>query len=177
MKRILLSSFFILIFTFISLGIAERENVNQTLYPSRISIEGTYKFWFNNSFVKYINVGSNNNFFWSQAGNLRSWDLDNWADFYLNNRFNLKYKYNNEYKLFEKDFYNYFHELSLGYNTEEWSNARLGFTQGRNFDSEFTLISGSGQIKLFQNLSLSYTAQLLEFDPDPEHRSGSNSSN
>jgi len=44
MNRILLGSFFILIFTFISLGIAERENVNPNLYPSRISIEGTYKF-------------------------------------------------------------------------------------------------------------------------------------
>ena len=43
MKRILLSSFFILIFTFISLGIAERECVNPAIYPARISIEGTYK--------------------------------------------------------------------------------------------------------------------------------------
>ena len=43
MKRILLSSFFILIFTFISLGIAERESVNPAVYPGRISIEGTYK--------------------------------------------------------------------------------------------------------------------------------------
>lgn len=159
-----------------SIGENFMENVNQTGFirdddRKEIDFEGTYKFWFNNSFIKYIDIGSNNNFFWSQAGNLRSWDLDNWADFYLNNRFNLKYKYNNEYKLYEKDFYNYFHELSLGYNTEEWSNARLGFTQGRNFDSEFTLISGSGQIKLFQNLSLSYTAQFLDFYPDPEDRS------
>jgi len=43
MKRIILSSFFILIFTFISLGIAERESVNPASYPGRISIEGTYK--------------------------------------------------------------------------------------------------------------------------------------
>ena len=43
MNRILLSSFLILIFTFISLGIAERENVNPALSPGRISIEGTYK--------------------------------------------------------------------------------------------------------------------------------------
>ena len=42
MKRTLLSSFFILIFTFISLGIGERRNVIPALYPARISIEGTY---------------------------------------------------------------------------------------------------------------------------------------
>jgi hypothetical protein len=44
MKRTLWSSFFILIFTFISLGIAKREILNPAVYPSRISIEGTYKF-------------------------------------------------------------------------------------------------------------------------------------
>ncbi len=43
MKRILLSSFFILIFTFISLGIAEWESVNPAIYPGRTNIEGTYK--------------------------------------------------------------------------------------------------------------------------------------
>jgi hypothetical protein len=43
MKRILLSSFFIFIFAFISLGTAERESVNPLVYPGRISIEGTYK--------------------------------------------------------------------------------------------------------------------------------------
>jgi hypothetical protein len=55
----------------------------------------------------------------------------------------------------------------LGYNTEEWSHALIGFTQGRNFDRDFTLLSGGAQIKLIQNLSLSYSANLLHFNPDP----------
>ena len=152
------------------------DNVNQTGYirdddRKEIDFEGTYKFWLKNSFIKYIDVGSNNNFFWSQQNVLRSWALDNWVDFYLNNRFNLKYKYNNEYKLYEKDFYNFRHEFTLGYNTEEWSNIKLGLTSGRNFDSDLLLLSGSGRVKLFQNLSLSYTAQLVSFTPDPEERS------
>ncbi len=159
-----------------SIGENFRENVNQTGYirdddKKEIDFEGTYKFWLNNSLIKYIDVGSNNNAFWSQSGTLRSWALDNWVDFYLNNRFNFKYKYNNEYKLYEKDFYNNRHEFSLGYNTEELSNAKLGFTTGENFDSEFYLLSGSARIKLFQNLSLSYSTQLLNFNPDPENRS------
>ncbi len=73
--------------------------------------------------------------------------------------------------MYEKDFYNNRHEFSLGYNTEELSNAKLGFTTGENFDSEFYLLSGSARIKLFQNLSLSYSTQLLNFNPDPENRS------
>jgi hypothetical protein len=44
MKHILLSSFLIFIFAFISLGIAERESVNPAVYPVRNNIEGTYKF-------------------------------------------------------------------------------------------------------------------------------------
>ncbi|MDX2415710.1 MAG: DUF5916 domain-containing protein [Bacteroidales bacterium] len=159
-----------------SIGENFRENVNQTGYirdddKKEIDFEGTYKFWLNNSFIKYIDIGSNNNAFWSQSGTLRSWALDNWVDFYLNNRFNFKYKYNNEYKLYEKDFYNNRHEFNLGYNTEELSNAKLGFTTGENFDSDFYLLSGSAIIKLFQNLSLSYSTQLLNFNPDPENRS------
>lgn len=159
-----------------SIGENFRENVNQTGYirdddKKEIDFEGTYKFWLSRSFIKYIDVGSNNNIFWSQSGTLRSWALDNWANVYLNNRFNFKYKYNKEYKLYEKDFYNHRHEFNLGYNTEEWSNIGLGFTTGRNFDSDFYLLSTSTRFKLFQNLSISYSAQLLNFKPDLENRS------
>jgi len=164
-------------FRYTSIGHNFMDNVNQTGFirdddRREIDFEGTYKFWFQEKVLKYIDLGSNNNFFWSrQTGVLRSWALDNWVDFYFNNRFNFKYKYNNEYKLYEKDFYNYQHQFSLGYNTEEWSHVSTGYTFGRNFDSQFQLLSAGGRIKLFQNFSLSYTAQLLNFDPDPDTRS------
>ncbi len=56
-----------------SIGENFRENVNQTGYirdddKKEIDFEGTYKFWLNNSLIKYIDVGSNNNAFWSQSG-------------------------------------------------------------------------------------------------------------
>ncbi len=164
-------------FRYTSIGQNFRDNVNQTGFirdddRREIDFEGTYKFWFQNKALKYIDPGSNNNFFWSrETGVLRSWALDNWADFYFNNRFNFKYKYNNEYKLFEKDFYNYQHQFTLGYNTEEWSNASINYTFGNNFDSKFNLINAGGKVKIFQNLSLSYTAQYINFDPDTDHRS------
>lgn len=164
-------------FRYTSIGNNFMDNVNQTGFVRdddrrEIDFEGTYKFWLKEKILKYIDLGSNNNFFWSrETGILRSWALDNWADFYFNNRFNIKYKYNNEFKLYEKKFYNYQHQLTLGYNTEEWSNASIAYTFGKNFDSHFYLLSAGGRVKPFQNFSLSYTAQLVNFEPDPDNRS------
>lgn len=159
-----------------SFGENFQENVNQTGFVTNddkkeVDINLSYKFWLNNNWLKYIEIETNDNVFWSQAGVLRSWNLDYSADIYLTNRFNLKYNYNNEYKLYEKDFYNFKHEFDLGYNTEEWSHARLGFTTGRNFDSDFYLFSAGGRVKPVKNLSFNYTAQVLNFEPDSTNRS------
>jgi hypothetical protein len=148
-----------------------RENVNQTGFITdddrrEIDFEGTYKFWIKNKIFEYINVGSNNNIFWSQKGVLRSWNTDNTIGVYFSNRISLGYNYNNEYKLYEKGFYNFRHEIMLGYNTEEWSNIQTGFSTGRNFDRDFYLYSGSFRLKPIQNLSLEYSASYLRFVPD-----------
>ncbi len=117
---------------------------------------------------EYINVGSNNNIFWSQAGVLRSWNTDNSVDAYFTSRLSAGYNYNNEYKLYEKDFYNHRHEFNLGYNTEEWSHIQTGFSTGRNFDRDFYLYSGGFRIKPVKNLSLEYSTSYLRFMPDPD---------
>ncbi len=151
-----------------------RENVNQTGFVrdddrKELDFEVTYKFWLNNSWIKYIDLGSNNNFFWSQSGILRSWNLDSDIEFYFNNKLSFEYAYGNEYKLYEKEFYNYEHEFSIGYNTEEWSNATIGFTTGRSYDRQLYLWSAGARIKPIDNLSLSYSAQVLNLDPDPDN--------
>jgi hypothetical protein len=153
-----------------------RENVNQTGFVTdddrkEIDFEGTYKFWMKNGWLKYIDIGSNNNIFWSQTGILRSWNTDNSINFYLKNRLNFEYNYNNEFKLFEKEYYNHQNMFNLGYNTEEWSHAFVGYTTGFNFDRNFDLYSAGGQVKLFQNLSLSYTGNILKFNPDDDNNS------
>jgi len=150
-----------------------RENVNQTGFVTdddrkEIDFEGTYKFWIRNKVFEYINVGSNNNIFWSQAGVLRSWNTDNSVDAYFTSRLSAGYNYNNEYKLYEKDFYNHRHEFNLGYNTEEWSHIQTGFSTGRNFDRDFYLYSGGFRIKPVKNLSLEYSTSYLRFMPDPD---------
>jgi hypothetical protein len=150
-----------------------RENVNQTGFITddnrrEIDFEGTYKFWIKNKVFEYVDVRSNNNIFWSQQGVLRSWNTDNSVDVYLSNRFSAGYSYNNEYKLYEKSFYNHRHSFTLGYNTEEWSHVQTSFSTGRNFDRDFYLYSGGFRVKPLKNLSLEYSTSYLRFVPDPD---------
>ena len=163
-------------FRYNSVGENFRENVNQTGFITddnrkEIDFEGTYKFWINGKILEYIDIGSNNNIFWSQSGTLRSWNLDNSLNVYFRNRFSFGYNYNDEYKLYEKDFYNHSHDFTLGYNTEQWSHGQIGFSTGRNFDRDFYLISSGLRVKLIQNLSLEYTTSVVHFEPDIDIKS------
>lgn len=158
------------------IGSKFRETVNQTGFipddnRREIDSDVTYKWWLKNSSFKYIDMQSMNNIFWSLTGTLRSWYFTDVVNFYFNNKINLQYAYNNEYKLYEKDFYNFSHTFSFGYNTDEWNHALISLSTGKNFDRNFTLLSGGGRVKLFQKLSFSYTANLLNFNPDPDNNS------
>ena len=164
-------------FRYTEIGENFRENVNQTGFVPdddrrEIDSDITYKWWIQNNTFEYIDFQSFNNAFWSlEKGNLRSWYFTDAVNFYFKNKINFEYAYNNEYKLFEKDFYNHRHAFSLGYNTDEWSHVSVGYSKGKNFDRDFNLYSGGARIKLFQNLSLSYSANLVEFSPDTENES------
>ncbi|MEN8115718.1 MAG: DUF5916 domain-containing protein [Bacteroidota bacterium] len=154
-----------------------QENVNQTGFVTdddrrEMDSDVTYKWWLKNNVFEYIHFQSFNNIFWSlESGNLRSWYLTDALNFYFKNKFNIQYSYNNEYKLYEKEFYNHKHRFELGYNTDEWSHAMISYTSGRNFDRDLKLLTGGARVKLFQNLSLSYSANILKFDPDPDDNS------
>jgi hypothetical protein len=158
------------------IGSKFRETVNQTGFVTddnrrEFDSDLTYKWWLKSGPFKYIDLQSMNNIFWSLTGTLRSWYLTDQVNFYFKNRFNVEYAYNNEYKLFEKEFHNYRHTFRLGYNTDEWNHAMVSFSSGRNFDRDMTLWSGGGRIKLFEKLSLTYSANLLIFKPDPNKNS------
>ncbi len=163
-------------FRYSEIGKDFKENVNQTGFITdddrrEIDSDIIYKWWLKNNTFEYIDFQSYNNAFWSLGGTLRSWNFTDVINFYFKNKINFEYAYNNEYKLFEKDFYNHKHIFNLGYNTDEWSHASLSYTTGYNFDRNFYLISGGGQIKLFQNLSLSYSGNYLKFNPDDDNNS------
>lgn len=156
---------------FTSLGENFQDNVNETGYApddDRLEVDSdvSYKFWFDN-FLSYLKLSGKNNVFWSQEGELRSWYLTWGGRSYLDNNLSFDFYYNNEYKLLDKDYYNYFYKGVLGYRTDESSNAAVAYRRGVNFDRNFDLLELSTRFQLFKKLSVSYEFDYLNFSPDP----------
>jgi hypothetical protein len=115
-------------------------------------------------------VETRNNAFWARTtGVLRSWNINESLEFYLQNRFSLTYSYNNEYKLFDKDYYNHRHSIDLGYNTAEWSFASAGYSFGHNFDRDFQRYSLGGRMKITDKMAVEYSGDLIKFSPDEDN--------
>jgi hypothetical protein len=147
------------------------ENINETGFihdDDLREVDGDieYRWWLQNNVFEYIQVVSENNIFWSQTGILRSWYVTEYVNFYFRNKFNFTYSYNNEFKLFEKKYYNHKHSVSLGYNTDEWSSARLQYTFGKNFDRDFYLITGDVSFKMSDKFSMVLSSNYVNFSPD-----------
>jgi len=148
-----------------------RDNVNHTGFVrdddmQEIDSDVSYKWWFNRSIFKYINVETRNNIFWNHQGTLRSWYVTESARFYLNNRFSLDLTYNNEFKLYEKKYYNHIYEIELGYNTDEWSSAELEYSWGRNYDRDFSLLESRIRFRPLKKLAMEYEFNKITYTPD-----------
>jgi len=159
------------------LGENFRENVNEAGYVvdddrRELDSDISYRWWIQNRVFNYIEVETRNNVFWARTtGVLRSWNINESVEFYLQNRFSLTYRYNNEYKLFDQDYYNYRHTFDLGYNTAEWSHAVAGVSFGRNFDRDFQRYSLGGRVKLTEKMAVEYSGDLIKFTPDEDNLS------
>lgn len=155
-----------------NLGEHFQDNVNQTGFivdddRHELDSDISYRWWLARSnILKYLDVLTKNNIFWSHAGTLRSWYVTESIRLYLKNKFSADLMYNNEYKLFEKDYYNYKYGITLGYNTDEWSSVSLDYQTGRNFDRNLDLFTWTAKVKLSEKLSLDYTGNSIHFEPD-----------
>ena len=153
-----------------------QENVNQTGFVvdddrREIDSDLSYRFWFNESSIKYINVQSKNNIFWGHSGVLRSYNFEQEARIYFSNRFSFEIDNELQYKLFEKDFYNNSNEFTLGYNTDEWESAEFSYEWGKNFDLDYKLYELKLSYSPIENLAFIYTLEKVDFYPDPEKES------
>ena len=93
-------------------GAKFRDNVNQTGFVrdddmKEIDSDLIYTFWPRSSTIKYISLKSKNNIFWSHQNVLRSWFVTQGVRFYFLNKFSIDVSYNNEFKLYEKKYYNH----------------------------------------------------------------------
>ncbi len=153
-----------------------QENVNQTGFirdddMREIDSDLMYTFWLDHSLIKYINLESKNNIFWNHKGTRRSWYLKDEMRIYLQNRLSLEVGYNNEFKRYEKQYYNHVYNIELGYNTDEWSSAAAEIIWGKNYDRDFRLIEGNLTTRLFDNLAIRYEFNKLDYEPDPKDNS------
>ncbi|MCK4748589.1 MAG: hypothetical protein KAT15_16165, partial [Bacteroidales bacterium] len=82
-----------------------------------------------------------------------------------------KYRYNNEFKLFNKEYFNHRHTFDIGYNTAEWSNAEVSYSFGHNFDRDFQRFSLEGRVKITEKLAAQYSGDLIRFIPDDDESS------
>ncbi len=151
-----------------------KENVDQTGYVvdddrREVDSDLSYKMWIRNGFLQYIEMVSRNNVFWARTtGDLRSWNITESVEFYLQSRFSFEYSYNNEFKLFDKEYYNHRHAFGVGYNTAEWNHVKAGYSFGHNFDRDFQRFSMAGRMKITEKLSAAYSGDLVRFSPDPD---------
>ncbi len=158
-----------------SVGIDFKDNVNETGFirdddRREVDSDFNYRFWFDQK-LKYLFLSGKNNVFWSQAGRLRSWFLTYATRMYWKNKMSFDLAYNNEYKLFEKEFYSHFYQLQLGYNTDEATFISAGYRFGHNFDRDFQLWQLNTRVQLWQKLAITYELDYLSYALDPTSRS------
>jgi hypothetical protein len=157
------------------------ENINRIGFirdDNRREIDSAIEktFWLRSGVFERLEYGSNYNWYWGQEGVLRSWQIDQSLDGDFRNRWSTRVAHTEEFKgeylpRFEKDFRNRATTLRLGYNTRAYQSVSGSYRFGRNFDSDFQLISGSAQYKPTPESALEYELQHLVMDPDPEDAS------
>lgn len=128
----------------------------------------SHTFWLQGRLVEEIDAGVNYNRYWSQAGTLRSWELDAECDVAFTNKWEIDLSYNNEFKRYEKDFRNYEANLTVGYDTRAGRSAELTYGLGRNEDSDLRLFGAHANFKITDAWNASYGLERLWLDPEPE---------
>jgi len=158
------------------LGDRVAENVNPIGFvadDNRREIDSAAEktWWVSRGRIEQVAYGSNYNIYWSQAGILRSWQVDESMEIQFRNRWSTEVQYTEEFKRYEKDFRNRQLGFLVGYNTREYQSVRVGYEFGRNFDADFQLWTASAKYKVTDALSAEYELQRLWLNPDPENES------
>ena len=130
----------------------------------------SYKWWIKKSVFKYINFSTANNIYWNDDfSKFMSWNINETVQFYFTNKFNLDFRYNNEYRHITSentDYYNFYYSATLGYNTEAYNHAALMVRKGRSFGSDYYSIESGLQLKVLNKLALELKPRYIHFYPE-----------
>jgi hypothetical protein len=130
----------------------------------------TKTFWISKGAVEKIRAGANYNRFWSQEGVLRSWELDASANAVFRSGWTVGFKYFDEFKLFEKEFYNNRTVLSGGWDARDGRSVYAYVGSGFNFDSDLFMYGADVEWPFGDSFRLTYSLTRLELDPDPDNQ-------
>ncbi len=127
-----------------------------------------HTFWFEKGAMEKIEPGINYNRFYSQDGQLRSWEFDSETDFIFRNGFEIELQIIDDYQVFEKGFRNNRIQLETGWDSRDGRKVFVFAGTGVNFDSDLRLYGAEIEWAFGDRLRLEYSATRLELDPDPE---------
>lgn len=128
----------------------------------------SHTFWMQEGIVEEIDAGVNYNHYWSQAGVLRSWELDAECDVTFTSKWEIELSHNDEFERYEKDFRNRETKVELGYDDRAGRSAQISFGFGRNYESDLRLFGTHTTLKITEAWNSSYSLTRLWLDPDPE---------
>ncbi len=158
-----------------------RENMNRIGFirdDNRKEVDSNIRkqFWINSYGLQDLTPSVNYNRYWSQSGDLRSWDLSNTLTLNFLKKWGLKLTNREEFKaqeegLFERDFRNSLYQADLTFNTRAGKSVTAYFGRGTNFGSDLVRFGGKIDLKLTDALNATYDLTRVHFDPDPGDRS------
>ena len=152
------------------------ENMNSMAYirdDDRREVDSNLAktFWIKKGWFEKIQFSSNYNQYWSQKGNLRSWDSNSRLTFSLINKWEIRLNHVEGFKRYEKDFRNRESSLNVGYNNRKGKSFSISYGTGKNFDDDMNVLRGNWQLKISDAWNIQYGLTRLWLKPDLENRS------
>jgi hypothetical protein len=134
------------------------------------------QFWINRYGLQDLTPSINVNRYWSQEGDLRSWEIRNQIGLNFMRNWRLELTNNEDFKaeepgLFEKDFRNSIYGAHLTFDTRTGRSVSVHYGKGKNFDSDLERIGGRVNLKITDALNATYNLTRVWFSPDPRERS------
>jgi hypothetical protein len=158
-----------------------QENMNQVGFirdDNRREVDSNIRkqFWINRYGLQDLTPSINVNRYWSQEGDLRSWEIRNQIGLNFGRKWNLELTNNEDFKaeepgLFEKDFRNSLYQADLTFDTRTGRSVTAYYGRGKNFDSDLERFGGRVDLKVTDALNATYDLTRVWFSPDPRERS------
>ena len=151
-------------------GVGVRENMNATGFmrdDDRREFDTNIRriFWINKYGIESIRPSINYNQYWSQKGELRSWDDSNSLEVVFMKKWEYSLRWEEEFKRYEKDYRNRVISNQLEYDNKKGLSVSFSYAFGKNFDRDLEQINGGINIKLLEGWNVEYNFRKHWFRP------------